>query len=198
MTTTSTAEPPVAEPRPRNWGDIAVGYANEISSARFGRGDLAALRRMNPDAPDAAVFYRLLAQQDLLGSEIVERKWALILHGIALMTRTTGDDMESRSAHKGKASVGSILYLGGDTERPTAFYSEIRFNRLLTARGDMLFTLLARLFRMLASQDGCAFNWREMAQFILNAGYNEDAAERSRRQLARAYYQTARRNSPQS
>jgi hypothetical protein len=38
------------------------------------------------------------------------------------------------------------------------------------------------------SSEGCAFNWREMAWFILNDGHNEDEAGKSRIEIARAYY----------
>ncbi len=197
MTTTPTAEPPGRGSQPQNWGGIAVGYANEISGAAFGRGDLAALRRMDPGAPDAAAFYRLLARRELLGNETVELKWALILHGIALMTRTANDGQESPSAHDRAVPVGQALFKGGDASRSKGFYSETRLNRLLTAREEMLRTLLARLFRMLANE-GCAFDWREMARFILYDGYDEEAAERSRRRIARDYYRAERQAAPPS
>ena len=45
-----------------------------------------------PNAPDAAVVWRLLAQHELLGSQKIEDKWALILHGIAVMTPTGSGD----------------------------------------------------------------------------------------------------------
>ena len=50
---------------------------------------------------------------------------------------------------------------------------------------------------MLAAAD-VSFNWREMAQFILNEGYDEEAAEQSRRRIARNYYQAERHSSQQS
>ena len=59
----------------------------------------------------------------------------------------------------------------------------------------MLRTLLARMFRMLASAN-VSFNWREMAQFVLNEGYDDVAAEQARRRIARDYYQAERRNAP--
>ena len=55
----------------------------------------------------------------------------------------------------------------------------------------MLRILLARMFRMLASA-GVSFNWREMASFILSEGYDDEAAEQSRRRMARAYYDAER------
>ena len=73
--TVDTASPPPPPERPATWGDIAVGYAREMASGDFRRGDLAELRRMDPDTPDAAVVWRLLARRDLLGSRQVENKW---------------------------------------------------------------------------------------------------------------------------
>ena len=195
--TIATPDSPDLQSPPRSWGDIAVGLARQMARADFRRGDLANLRRMDPDGPDKAVFWRLLAQHDLLGNPVVESKWALILHGVALMTPTSSGDGVARTAHDGPTPVGRALFLGGESQRASAFYSESRLNRLLTARGPMLRTLLARTFRMLAA-GGVSFNWREMAQFILTDGYPEGAAEDARRRIARAYYQAERRNAPAS
>ena len=198
MTSTQTVDTtalPAQERRPANWGDIAVTFARALASADFPRGDLAELRRMDPDEPDAAVVWRLLARYELLGSPQVENKWALILHGIALMTPTATGDGAGRSAHDGVVPVGRAIFAGGDSQRSSAYYSESRLNRLLTARGPILRTLLARLFRMVAAA-GQPFNWREMASLILNEGYDEEAAEQARRRIAREYYRTERQNTP--
>ena len=192
MTTTVTEEnaAAVAEPASRSWGDIAFRMAGQVAGLPdHDRGGFAGLRRMDPDEPDTAAFWRLMASEDLLGIPEVERKWGLILHGIALMTRTAGDDVAGRSAHDGRIPVGRALYENG--------YSETRFNRLLTARGDMLRVLLTRMFRMLAA-DRATFDWREMATYILNEGYDDEAAERNRRRIAREYYRAERRGSQSS
>ncbi len=196
MMTTDTVDsgsPPTRKRRPASWGVIAVSLAHEMANENFLRRDLAELRRMDPNAPDAAVVWRLLAQHELLGSQKIEDKWALILHGIAVMTPTGSGD--GRTAHDFEMPVGRALYCGGDSQRTAAYYSESRLNRLLTARGPILRSLLARLFRMLAAA-GQPFNWREMASFILNDGYNEEAAERARRRIAREYFRTERQNTP--
>lgn len=198
----ATAEPEAAAPdRPITWGDHAVHFAGVIATyPEHDRGALADLRRMDPDSDDPAVLWRLLASRDLLdtANPEMERKWALILHGIALMTRTAGTDLDSRSAHSRNMPVGRALYLGGESARATAFYSETRFNRLLNAREDMLRVLLGRMFRM-AAAGRVTFNWWEMANFIRNADFGDgEAAEVSRRRLARDYYQTQRRATPQS
>ena len=203
MTSAPAADAPetAAPARPLTWGDHAVHFAGVLATyPDHDRGALADLRRMDPDSDDPAVLWRLLASRDLLDNSNteVERKWALILHGIALMTRTAGADVNSRSAHDRGTPVGRALYLGSESARATAFYSETRFNRLLNAREDMLRVLLGRMFRM-AAAGGVTFNWWEMADFIRNADFGDgEAAERSRRRLARDYYQTQRRAAAQS
>ena len=180
-----------------SWASNAVTLAGLIASENFSRGDLAQLRRMDPDSPDAAAFWRLMARQDLFRNTETEEKWALIIHGIALMTPTNSGEGGSRSAHDGYTPVGRALFLGGESRREQGFYSETRFNRLMTSRGPMLRILLARMFRMMASAD-VSLNWREMASFILNDGYDEDAAEQSRRRIARSYYDAERRSAQPS
>ena len=202
MTTIDSVETSVAPETPsrgRSWGDIAFHLAGAVAALPdYDRGGFAGLRRMDPGNPDTAVFWRLMAGEELLGNPVTERKWGLILHGIALMTRTAGgDDIASRSAHNGNMPVGRALFLGGESQQATAFYSETRLNRLLTARDDMLNVLLARMFRMLAAT-GTSFDWREMATLILNDGFNEERAEEGRRRIARAYYRAERRGSQQS
>ena len=189
----STDGPPQESER-GSWGDTAFALAAEIAGRNLSPGDRAELRRMDFDSPGPAVFWRLMAEHDLLGNLALERKWALILHGIALMTPRNDGDGAARSSHDGSTSVGRALFLGGEAQRGKGFYSESRLNRLLTARGDMLCTLLARTFRTLASA-GVSFNWREMSQFILNEGYDEVAAERARRRIASEYYLAERRSS---
>ena len=179
---------------PQDWGSVAVGFARQMTFPTFSRGDLAGLRRMDPDSSDMpAAYWRFMAENNLLRGPNIERKWALILHGIALMTPTAGDEGSSRTAHDGYMPVGRALFLGGDAgRRERGYYSESRLNRLLTARDTMLRTLLARMFRMMASADQ-PFDWREMARFILNEG-NEDPFENSRRRIASEYYQAERRS----
>ena len=197
MTTAQTIEAQTTQDanESQDWGSIAVGFARQMTLPNFSRGDLAGLRRMDPDEPGAtAAYWRLMAEKNLLGNTTVERKWALILHGIALMTPRAGDEGDVRTAHEGYMPVGRALFLGGDaSRRERGYYSESRLNRLLTARGQMLRTLLARMFRMMAAADQ-PFNWREMARFILNEGYDEDRFEQGRRRIASEYYQAERRS----
>ncbi len=188
MTTETMTEAHAPPPRTRSWGETAVKFANDLAAEGFPRGDLAALRRMNPDAPDAAAFWRLMARANVSANPAVERKWALVVHGIAIMTRTADADPASRSAHQRNASIGRALYHGGDPARTSAFYSPSRLNRLLTARGPILRTLLARMFRMVAAADQ-RFDWYQMALLVLNEGHDEQRADKIRRHIARDYFQ---------
>lgn len=186
--TTATDAPAELSGGGLSWGATAVRIARRLAREDFPRGDLAALRRMSPGSgQDAAVFWRLAARYDLLGAPAVERKWALIIHGIALMTPTAALD-GAGDAHDPRRSIGAALFGGNDeSSGESALYSELRLNRLLTARGDVLQVLLARMFRMLGSS-GVAFDWREMARFILLDGYDQAGAEAARQLIARDYF----------
>ena len=184
-----TSAPPERKRGSQYRENLAPDYARKMAQAAFRLGDLADLRRMDPDGDRPAVFWRLLAENNLLGhgqrAESMESRWALIIHGIALMTPTSAENTATRTAHDREVPVGRALH--------EAKYSEMRFNQLLAARDDMLRKLLARTFRMMSTNDK-AFDWREMARFILNEGNDEEKAERSRRRLARSYYTAQQRD----
>ncbi len=173
---------------PRNFGNSITNLVETIEGKEFGPGNRAKLRRMDPNNPNTAIFWQLTSW-DGMPRNLDIGKWGLILHGMALMAHGAG------LAHRPQIFVGQALHQGSGKRTP--FYSEARLATLLSARGPALYRLLARLFRMLANE-GCAFNWREMAWFILNSGENEDRAEESRIGIARAYYQAERRSSQQS
>ena len=188
MTTMPATDRTTDATRSNTWESVAVRIANHIASPNFGRGDLAALKRMDPDREVTPVVWRLLAQFDIETRGVeTERKWALIMHGIALMTKTSGDSGAIRAAHDRATPVGRALFLGGIPDRKDAYYSPSRFNRLMTARDGIFRALLSRMFRMMASA-GQSFDWYQMAQLILAEGYDEERAERMRRILARDYY----------
>lgn len=178
--------PPLSqEPlRPQRTIDAIVRrLVAEIGDHYFPTGDLAGLRRMNPDTPDAAAFWRLMARRRLLGNPCMDHKWGLIMHGIALMVP---------KAHDEKVKVGKALFEGGDSQRRNAYYSDLRLNRLLKAQGEILTTLLTQLFRMMKAANQ-PFDWREMASFILSEG---DDAEQARLKIASEYYQAEYRANP--
>ena len=174
------------------WSGIAVGIANELAAGALSPGDLAELRRMDPDAPKTPAFWRLAARRNLLGNSAVEQKWALAINGIALMTRTAGNSEFDRSAHDPSIPVGRAFFCGADSSRSTAFITGSRLTRLLTARRQMLRTLLGRMFRMMGAA-GAQFDWRQMALLILIEDLDEQRAGSIRMEIARAYYVTEAR-----
>ncbi len=180
----------VTSPIPLNFGVVMANTIEHIEGNEMTTGGKASLRRMDPTNPNGAAFWNLMTQP---GLECVNpKKWALITHGIALMAHGGG------IAHCARTPIGRTLYLGGG-QQPSerSFYSEDRLSTLLAARGPAFHNLLARLFRLMANE-GCAFNWCEMAWFILNEGDNEEEAEKARAEIARAYYRAARRGPRQS
>ncbi len=173
-------------PIPTNFRDIITNIVEAIEAKEMTTGEKASLRRMDPSNPDSAIFWKLISQQGMPRNLDVG-KWGLITNGMALMAHTAG------LAHNPRHPVGQTLYEGNGDRTARAFYSDERLSTLLAARGPTLHRLLGRLFRMLANER-CTFNWREMAWFILNEGYNEEEADKARIAIARAYYRAERRS----
>ena len=164
---------------------IVYRLVSEIGNPGFPRGSLAELRRMNPEDPDSTAFYRLMGERGLLRNEPMETRWAMIIHGIAVMTP---------ASHDSGTEVGQALYEGGEPRRTNAFYSTLRLNRLLKAEGSVLVTLTKQLFLMMKGANQ-PFDWREMAAFILSQGVDPGKTEEVRKAIARSYYRTEYRNS---
>ena len=141
---TNASESPVRKESAKTWDETAAWLASRLAREDFRPGDLAELRKMGPDSTDSPVFLGLMAERGLFGSPEVERKWALVIHGIALMTPKRSNGGDARTAHDGQMPVGRALYLGGEKTRDQGFYSDTRLKRLLTSRGGMTRTLLAR------------------------------------------------------
>ena len=158
-------------PRQFDMDTVVQRIAAEFADTGFPRGDLAALRRMNPDDPAALVFWRLMAKYDLPDNVVAVPQWALIMNGMAIMTPTANADIP----------VGRALFQVGS-------YSEARLNRLLVSRRDMFRSLLGRMFRIVASAKQ-PLDWGEMATLILND------TDDTRLKIASEYYQAARRSS---
>ncbi len=174
-------------------GTIINGLRSEIREQEFSRGDHAQLRRMDPSDPGPAVFWRLYAGRNLsqIGGVDSEKKWTTIIQGIALLSE------HDRGSQK---RFGRALFEGDDPNRPTPFYSERRLNQLLVARGQTLRTLLRRAFRMLVDTGQCIY-WLQVAELVLNDGYNDDEADRLRHEVASDYYRSlaiAQRRSTQT
>ena len=168
---------------------VVSKIASDLADPYFPRGSLTELRRMNPDSPSKpAAFWRILGERRLGCDDDSERLWALVIHGIALMTPI---------AHDSKVPVGQALFEGGDSNRSNAFYSKLRLNRLLTAHGSVLRTLLSQLFRMMNNAKQ-PFDWAEMARFILHQDGDPNDLDRVRNGIARSYYRSEYHAQPQN
>ena len=164
---------------------VIANLAAELAAAHFPRGDLAALRRLDADHPDAPAFWRLLLTHVADAerhSEVQENRWALVLHGLALMTQP------GVSAHRREARIGQVLAHVG--------FSELRLNRLLRARGEGFRALAPRACRFLAAK-GEPIDWARFGLLLL-AGEGSPAAERYRREIAREYFRALRAHATDS
>lgn len=181
-------EAPPASPVALRMGAI-VRLAGELGGERFPRGDLADLRRLVPESPDAPAFWRLLLEcvpEPERRGETRESRWALVLHGLALTTQP------GLAAHRRDARIGGVLAEQG--------FSTLRLNRLLRARGPAFRDRVPRVCRFLAAR-GAVIDWARFGLLLL-APDASDEQERYRREIARDYFRvlrtTARGTTPQA
>ena len=186
-----TKLPPLSSsPIPSNFRIVMGNIIEDIEGNEMSTGDKASLCRMVPGNPNNSAFWRLVSYRNM-PRNLEIGKWGLIIQGIAIMSHA------AHFAHDRTRPIGRTLFEGNSDSRSGAYYSEDRLARLLSARDATLHGLLSRLFRMLAN-GRCAFNWYEMAWFILNEGYNEEEANKSRIEIARAYYRAERQSAVKS
>jgi len=156
-----------------SYREVVSGIAGLIGQPAFPRGDLAALRRMKPDAPSAPAFWRILTAkvpQPYRHGEDAERRWALIIHGMALMAPI---HMAS------DPSIGRAL--------SAIRLTELRLAKLLNARSIQFRAQVSRLARHLAAK-GQPIDWRPLGQLILTESRDEGKAENIRMTIARDYF----------
>jgi len=137
-------------------------------------GDLAQLRRASPATPYTPALWKMLLTYVppswTSGPKQDERecRWANLLQGMAM---TAG--LHAQSTPLGRALA-------------QADWSELRFVRLMQARGDGLVKEVRRLASFLAGKSQTA-DWSDIAQLLFNQ--KGEWAERHRRHIARNYYQ---------
>lgn len=137
------------------------------------RGDISALRRMEPDAP-AAAFWQLVARHvpdRLCGTPEDERAWALVVKGMAIM---------APNVHAPGQNPGQVY---ASLARSGSF--EVRTARLVSAEDDAFESFFLRACRTLAAK-GAAVDWRQMARLAV---YQDAEA---RRQFAKDFWKSAR------
>ena len=151
-------------------GKIAYAMEHHLSN-----GDLAQLRRASPEAPYTPTLWKVLltyVPPSWTGGpkqDEKERRWAALLQGMAM---TAG-------LHIPNARLGRALVQAG--------WSELRFVRLMQARGDVLVKEVRRLASFLSSKSQ-TIDWSDIAQLLFNQ--EGEWAEHHRRRIARDYYKT--------
>ena len=172
-------------PMPFNFYATMNSIIETIQSGDMSTGELADLRRMDVRNHNCYAFWKLVGQYGMPSSisvnPIVKEKWSLIIQGIALTTH------RNTNAHNPNIPVGRVLYEGDGNTKP--FYNEKRLHSLLQSKDVTLRRSLHGVLRLLASK-GCAFDWLEMAMYVLNDGYDSKGFSESRDKIARAYYRS--------
>lgn len=169
------ASAPISEDSPsqrlsRAVGKVArrMGPNGEMSS-----GNIAELRRISSDKPFTPALWKVLFDYDLehawlgLDQDTYERRMATLLMGMA----------HCAGFHDYGTSLGEALAEAG--------WSELRFVRLMEARGETLESLIRRLAQYLASK-GQSANWVDVAWLLLQQ--EGDEAEKTRLNISRRYY----------
>ena len=152
-----------------------VGKLNRIFDGESGlsTGDMAELRRVEPDEPYTPALWKLMVDLDLeqtpgwLSSEERETRWAALMMGMAM----------NAGLHDYQTPLGDALAEAG--------WSELRFVRLLRARGTRLVEEVRRMAQYLGSKDQRA-DWTDVGRLLFSQ--QGDAADSYRRDIARKYY----------
>jgi hypothetical protein len=143
-------------------------FANEVRAleAAERRGDLAELRRMDPDHPDAPAFFRMLVRHRPDAGPDLARRCARVIRILAL-----------RPEALVPGSLGQAMAEHG--------ISEARVQKLLSARGDALSAQVALIARRLAAEG--TLPYRALGRLLLIRD-DDEAAECIRLEIARDYF----------
>ncbi len=170
-----TDAPPTVAPE----GEHGHGFAfcNEVRKLTEAeqRGDLAELRRLDPDQPGAPAFFRILARVAPEAGPDAMRRYANFLRILALKPETLSDDR-----------LGAVMAEAG--------VSESRVQRLLTARGAAMGDQLRLIAGRLANAGNLP--WRGFADLLLTK--DEKHADDNRLRIARDYWRALDRAEAQS
>ncbi len=151
---------------------IRVLAGTEMVERRlFSAGDLAQLRRLDPDHPNRPAFWRLLIDkvpEELRRGEAAETRWAMLMAAMALM---------APMHHQHGTHPAAVL--------AAEHFSEPRVEQFLRANPEHLWPVLRRMSHFLASR-GKAVDWGLFAELILAA--SEESADRARHKFARVFY----------
>jgi hypothetical protein len=141
------------------------------SGGRISMGDDAALRRMDPLAPDRAaiVAYSLLADRGIpLDHVETVQRWCVLVHTLAL----------ARWAHDPSQSMGAALV--------AINFSEARLAQLLSADFALFADIVPRLARRLTAQQQ-RMDFAPLTRLLLSVDRYPDDAEKARLEIARSF-----------
>lgn len=165
--------------RPSTLARIAAQFSRDATPPLPTR-ITAELRRMDPERFSPAlgalipVLLRAGIRTDTIGEDRL-RRWAVIVHIVAILAGTSG-----RRVHSPDVATGRVIH--------DADFKELRFMRLMTARGPALMDQVVRLARFLAAREVLPIDLRPLATLVLCEGIDEEKAEQARLELARFYY----------
>jgi CRISPR system Cascade subunit CasB len=159
----------------RSLDSVVRSIATAIS-ATLSPGDVAALRRLDPDELSAPAFWKVvtahvepagfLTETGAMRAD-AERRWAVVLTALALLGST----------HRANSRLGRALAVAG--------FSELRLVRLLRSRERQLGHEVRTAVRFLAAK-GEPVDATDLARLVLSDGMEH--ADEVRRDVARAYY----------
>ena len=168
---------PASGTRPqRDRNSTVNSLAASIREGRLSAGDMAELRRLDPADPSSAAFWKIAGsvlepdgwlRGDGETRNEEERRWAVILRAIATLA----------PLHTPGRRLGAALAEGE--------LSEVRFVRLLRARGEILRRETRTVASLLASK-AVRVDLAGLAGLVLSEG--GDREEDARRRIARDYY----------
>jgi hypothetical protein len=156
------------------WRDAVANIAWRLGREDYPAGSLASLRRLRPEAPDGAAFWRLVAEHAPAAFD--SGRAALVL---AAIVRCIAIAHPFHWPLSGRRRLGAAM--------AEADVSEARLLRLLRAGRSELPEELRRLARLMAAKgDAGRFDWGDAFGLLFWA--EGKAGERERRAVARDYY----------
>lgn len=145
-----------------------------LASKDFGAGELAQLRRNDPaNVAGQPAFHRLMADRDRPIGESEALRWATLVHVMAIT-----------AAHGAALRSGEAL--------AAAELSEVRFTRLMAARGDAFRDQLVLAARLLASKQ-IPIHWGDLGDILMADESDEEIAGSLRFRIAQSYYRALRK-----
>ena len=155
-------------------GGLAEGFANSIRKVHAAerRGDLAELRRLDPERPNAPAFFRIVTKAAPQSPPAAMRRYARLLQILALKP----DALTPWGLGKTMAEAG---------------ISESRVQKLLSARGPAFDEQIRLVARRLANFGRLPY--REIGRLLL-APEESDAVEDFRLRIAHDYWRALDRS----